>query len=145
MIWLTKLRRRISTGTTPGVKFLAKLVRPQNMTQNELCRRISNTTSLSEGDISNVIKSMKFEFELAFSEGRSIETELGIYQVQLKVKACDTLEEVTTETVEKVNIRYLLPKSIRRSLDKKMLNFAFVDVTPKGHQEVSDEGTNPIP
>jgi len=142
MIWLNKVKRRIAVGVTPGVKFLAAIVRTPNMTQDELEERIANATSLTGGDVSSVLKSMAFEIALAVSNGRSVETSLGIYQVQLKVTTVETLEEVTVETIDKVNIRFYPNKKMQKIYDKGSNKFAFVDVTPTGLQE---PGTEPQP
>lgn len=135
MIWLKKVKRRIAVGATPGVKFLATIVRTPNMTQDELEERIANATSLTPGDVSSVLKSMAFEIALSVSNGRSVETSLGMYQVQLKVTAVNTLEEVTVETVDKVNIRFFPNKKIQKIYEKASNKFSFVDVTPAGLQE----------
>ena len=138
MIWLTKLLRKISTGANPGDKYLPALVRQPNMTKEELEGRIAARSSLTEGDVANCFKNFGYEIVEAVSSGRSIETEIGIFQVRLESVASDTLEQVTTDNVKKVNVRFLLASRYRRSLAKSALKFAFVDVTPKGHQEVSE-------
>lgn len=139
MIWLNKVKRRIAVGSTPGIKFLASIVRTPNMTQEELEERIANATSLTAGDVSSVLKSMAFEIALAVSNGRSVETSLGVFQVQLRVDTVDTLEEVTVETIEKVNIRFYPNKKIQKIYDKGSNKFSFVDVTPAGLQEPGAE------
>ena len=142
MIWLNKVKRRIVVGATPGVKFLAAIVRTPNMTQDELEERIANATSLTGGDVSSVLKSMAFEVALAVSNGRSVETSLGLYQVQLKVNAVETLEEVTVETIDKVNVRFFPNKKMQKIYDKGSNKFSFVDVIPSGLQE---SGAEPEP
>jgi len=142
MIWLNKVKRRIAVGTTPGIKFLASIVRTPNMTQEELEERIANATSLTAGDVSSVLKSMAFEIALAVSNGRSVETSLGVFQVQLKVDTVDTLEEVTVETIDKVNVRFYPNKKIQKIYDKGSNKFSFVDVIPSGLQE---SGAEPEP
>lgn len=142
MIWLNKVKRRIAVGPTPGIKFLASIVRTPNMTQEELEERIANATSLTAGDVSSVLKSMAFEIALAVSNGRSVETSLGVFQVQLKVDTVDTLEEVTVETIDKVNVRFYPNKKIQKIYDKGSNKFSFVDVIPSGLQE---SGAEPEP
>lgn len=142
MIWLSKIQRKIVTGATPGIKFMAALVRTPNMTQDELEERIANSTSLAPGDVASVFMSLRFEIGMSIANGRSVETSFGLFQSQLKVKAVNTLEEVTADTVEKVNIRYYPSKKMQKFYEKSSNKFEFVDVTPKGLQ---DPNETPVP
>ena len=145
MMWLSKIIRKITTGMNPGDKFMPALVRQPNMRQKELEQRIADRSSLSEGDVANVIKNMGMEMAQAFANGRSVETEFGLFQVQLQVKTSDTLEEVTTDNVIKVNVRFYPSKSSQKVYQKGNNQFMFVDVTLKGHQEKSESGTPETP
>ena len=145
MMWLSKIIRKITTGMNPGDKYMPALVRQPNMTKDELEREIADLSSLSPGDVSNVFKNLKIVLGKSAQNGRSVETEIGIFQVQLQVKGSDTLEEVTTDNILKVNIRYIPSKKIQSVYKKENNQFTFVDVTLKGHQEKSESGTPETP
>ncbi|MBP1644772.1 MAG: domain fused to wHTH, Ig, or Glycine-rich motif [Bacteroidetes bacterium] len=145
MLWLSKIIKKIMTGANPGQKYMPALVRQPNMRQKELEERIADRSSLSEGDVANVIKNMGMEMAQAFANGRSVETEFGLFQVQLQVKTSETLEEVSTDNVIKVNVRFYPSKSSQKVYQKGNNQMMFVDVTPQGHQEktVSTDPVNP--
>ena len=145
MMWVTQVIRKIVAGLNPGMKYFPALVRQPNMSKDELERKIAGRSSLTEGDVANVFKNFAFELAEATANGRSVETEIGIFQVQLQVKGSDTLEEVTTDNILKVNIRYIPSKKILSVYKKENNQFTFVDVTLKGHQEKSESGTPETP
>ena len=145
MMWLSQIIKKITTGLNPGMKYFPALVRQPNMTKDELEREIADLSSLSPGDVSNVFKNLKIVLGKSAQNGRSVETEIGIFQVQLQVKGSDTLEEVTTDNILKVNIRYIPSKKIQSVYKKENNQFTFVDVTLKGHQEKSESGTPETP
>ena len=142
MIWLKKIKKLITTGYNPGEKYMAQIVRTPNMSQDELEQRIANSTSMTAGDVSNALKAFAYELGMAVASGRGVVTSVGTYQVQLKVKAVSTLEEVTTDTVEKINIRFYPNKSLQKAYEKAGNKLEFVDVTGKGYQDPSEE---PVP
>ena len=72
MMWLSKIIRKITTGANPGDKFMPALVRQPNMRQKELEERIADRSSLSEGDVANVIKNMGMEMAQAFDNVSNI-------------------------------------------------------------------------
>ena len=135
MMWLSQIIKKITTGLNPGMKYFPALVRQPNMTKDELEREIADLSSLSPGDVSNVFKNLKIVLGKSAQNGRSVETEIGIFQIQLKVTAANTLEELSVDNVEKVNIRYIPSKDVQKTYKKENNQFMFVDVTPKGHQE----------
>ena len=50
-----KVKRRITVGATPGVKFLARMVQGNVIDMKGLAERVSKTSSLSRGDIYSVV------------------------------------------------------------------------------------------
>lgn len=145
MLWLTKIIKKISTGLNPGMKFLPALVRQPNMTKNEVEQEVADLSSLSPGDVSNVFKNFGRVLGKSAQNGRSVETEIGIFQIQLKVTSANTLEELTVDNVLKVNIRYIPSKEVQKSYKKENNQLMFVDVTPSGHQEKTPEEDPMLP
>ena len=97
MMWLSKIIRKITTGLNPGDKYMPALVRQPNMRQKELEQRIADRSSLSEGDVANVIKNMGMEMAQAFSRRwKRLKTQ-GFLEngsrARLFVAICNVLEE----------------------------------------------------
>ena len=145
MLWLTQIIKKITTGANPGMKYFPALVRQPNMTKDELEREIADLSSLSPGDVSNVFKNLKIILGKSAQNGRSVETEIGIFQIQLKVTAANTLEELSVDNVEKVNIRYIPSKDVQKTYKKENNQFMFVDVTLQGHQEKTVDNNTTTP
>ena len=105
-------KRRIVVGATPGVKFLAVLVRSSLVSQEDLIRRISGASALAEGDVLSCLRQLQIEISAAVQAGASVELDqLGRFTPYLNVTTKDTEEEVDASTIKRVRVNFT-PNSI---------------------------------
>ena len=105
-------KRRIVVGATPGVKFLAVLVRSSLVSQEDLIRRISGASALAEGDVLACLRQLQIEISSAVRAGASVELDqLGRFTPYLNVLVKETEEEVNASTIKRVRVNFT-PNSI---------------------------------
>ena len=102
-----KQKKRIVVGATPGIKFLAQIVKGETITFKTMAAMIEKSSTVSKGDILNVLDSVASQTIFMLQAGHSVKYDgLGTFNIRTKVKAMDTIEEVTAETVERVGIGF---------------------------------------
>jgi predicted histone-like DNA-binding protein len=102
-----KKKKRITVGTTPGIKFMAQIVKGETITFKTMAAMIEKSSTVSKGDILNVLDSVTAQTIFMLQAGHSVKYDgLGTFNIRTKVKAVDTIEEVTAETVERVGIGF---------------------------------------
>ncbi|MFA6199660.1 MAG: HU family DNA-binding protein [Bacteroidales bacterium] len=108
-------KRRIVVGATPGIKFLACLVRSSKVSQEDLITRIAAASSLAEGDVLACLRQLQIEISSAVRAGQSVELDqLGTYTPYLQVTTKDTEEEVDASTIKRIRVNFV-PNSIFKS------------------------------
>ena len=105
-------KRRIVVGATPGVKFLAVLVRSSLVSQEDLITRISGASALAEGDVLACLRQLQIEISAAVRAGASVELDqLGRFTPYLNVLVKETEEEVDVSSIKRVRVNFT-PNSI---------------------------------
>jgi predicted histone-like DNA-binding protein len=105
-------KRRIVVGATPGVKFLAVLVRSSKVSQEDLITRISAASALAEGDVLACLRQLQIEISSAVRGGQAVELDqLGMFTPYLNVTTKETEEEVDASTIKRVRVNFT-PNSI---------------------------------
>lgn len=105
-------KRRIVVGATPGVKFLAVLVRSSLVSQEDLITRISGASALAEGDVLACLRQLQIEISSAVRAGASVELDqLGRFTPYLNVLVKETEEEVDVSSIKRVRVNFT-PNSI---------------------------------
>lgn len=105
-------KRRIVVGATPGVKFLAVIIRSSKVSQEDLITRISGASALAEGDVLSCLRQLQIEISSAVRAGQSVELDqLGMFTPYLNVSTKETEEEVDASTIKRVRVNFT-PNSI---------------------------------
>jgi predicted histone-like DNA-binding protein len=129
----TKIKRRIVTGATPGVKFLAVISRNGIMSEEQLIERVAAASSLAENDVLSAIRALEMEIVNATMNGITVKLDqMGDFTPYLRAKAMDTLEEVDVSTIKKVKINFNPNSRFKAKL--KSSGFEYRDPAPKGLQ-----------
>lgn len=103
-----KQKKRIVVGATSGVKFLAQIVKGETITFKTMAAMIEKSSTVSKGDILNVLDAMASETIFMLQAGHSVRYDgLGIFNIKTKVKAMSTAEEVTAETIQSIGIGFI--------------------------------------
>jgi predicted histone-like DNA-binding protein len=131
MLHYTKVRRRIATGTNPGVKFLAVISRNGIMTQEQLIERIAGASALAENDVLSALRALQMVITDATMNGITVQLDqLGCFTPYLSAKAMDTNEEVDTSTIRRVAIRF--NPNVRFKSKLKTTSYEYRNPAPKG-------------
>lgn len=132
------VKRNITTGFSPGEKYLAVIEREKQVDFETIAEQIVESSSMSKGDVMGVLQQLEQQMSFHLLRGASVKLGLlGIFQPAFKAKARDTQEEVTSDTITRIYINYRPSTWLR----KKMLeaNKSLVKLEKKGY--VSDTET----
>lgn len=107
MINFVTVKRMISVGAAPGEKFLARLFRGPMVSQNELCSFISESTTLSRGEVKLVVDQLQFYIRKFCSNSQAVKLDdLGIFAPRIQVKVVNTADEVTADTIRRKSVQF---------------------------------------
>ena len=132
------VKRNITTGFSPGEKYLAVIEREKQVDFETIAEQIVESSSMSKGDVMGVLQQLEQQMSFHLLRGASVKLGLlGIFQPAFKAKTRDTQEEVTSDTITRIYINYRPSTWLR----KKMLeaNKSLVKLEKKGY--VSDTET----
>lgn len=114
-----KLKKKITTGATPGMKFVAKIVKGETIPFKRMAEMMVTSSTVSKGDTLNVLDSLITQTLFMLEAGHSVKFDgLGTFYVKPKVKAMTTPEEVTAETIERIGIGFLPEMDVRDRMSK---------------------------
>ena len=107
MINFVTVKRNITVGSAPGQKFLARLFRGPMVSQNELCSFISESTTLSRGEVKLVVDQLQFYIRKFCSNSQAVKLDdLGIFAPRIQVKVVNTADEVTADTIRRKSVQF---------------------------------------
>jgi predicted histone-like DNA-binding protein len=128
-----RVKRRIAVGATPGVKFLARIFRGQDVTMDAIAKEISNSTTVAYPDVLACLKALEISISTHVLAGSAVKFYyLGHFIPGIKAKACNTLEEVDNESIKKAKCRFFPSTAFMEDLSKS--TFQLVDLEVTGYQ-----------
>jgi len=123
-----KVKRRITVGATPGVKFLARMVQGNVIDMKGLAERVSKTSSLSRGDIYSVVLEISDIMTMELLEGNQVEFgEIGKFIPKFSAKAMETLEEVDASTITRVYADFSPSVAFRKKMSELKIEFESIE------------------
>ncbi len=135
-----KVKRKISTGANPGEKWVARIFHNETVGFEKIAEMISETSTLSAGDILNTLKQLETVVIWQILQGNPVELGyLGKFYFKITAKAVDTLEEVTAETITRKYVRFRPSKMFYKKL--RETKTTFVDLDIKGLPSNNDPET----
>ncbi|MFA7081661.1 MAG: HU family DNA-binding protein [Bacteroidales bacterium] len=133
MIKFVKVQRNIQVGATPGIKFLARLFRGNDVSMDQLCQEITESTTVSYPDVLACLKSLEITVSRHIQNGSAVKLNyLGSFIPSIKVKAQTNLESVDASTIQSAKCRFYASPDFKRSLAKT--GFAEANLEIKGLQ-----------
>ncbi len=133
MIKYVKVQRSIQVGADPGIKFLARLFRGNDVSLDQLAEEISESTTISFPDVLGMIKVMEIMISRHVSNGSAVKLGyLGSFIPAIKAKAQETLDMVDASTIKAFRCRFNASPEFKRSLAKT--GFAEANLEIKGLQ-----------
>lgn len=137
---ILKVKRRISTGTNPGEKWLARIFHNETVGFEEIAEMISETSTLSAGDILNTLRQLETVVTWNLLQGNPVELgDLGKFYFKITAKAVDTLEDVTAETITRKYVRFRPSKRFYKKL--RETKATIIDIDIKGLQSKTENET----
>ena len=92
MIKYVKVKRLIQVGANPGLKYLARLFRSNDVTMDQLCEEISESTTVSYPDVLACLKALEITVSRHVMNGEAVKfAYLGSFIPAIKAKAQDEL------------------------------------------------------
>ncbi len=129
-----KKKRKITTGASPGEKFVAQLDRGVKVNTEQLAEMMVTSSTVTKGDMLNSIDSLITQMYYVLQLGHSVKLRgFGTFYVKTKVKAVNTADEVTADTIERITIGFIPDVEVRDRMKK-------VSITVE-----SEEGDSPTP
>lgn len=120
-------------------KFYAKAQASGSVDINELAEEISYSTTLTDGDVLNVIRALVTQINKHIAKGEIVKLEnLGSFQAQLCSKGADAEEDFTSANIRKVSLQFRPGLGLRGQLS--LDNLTFRKVKPLNAPAAEEEG-----
>ena len=132
------IAKNIAVGTTPRIKFMARIFREKPVDLKVIADRIAATSSMSKGDILGVLQQLETVISWYVTEGIPIKLGiLGTFDIGIQATACNTYEEVTENTIKRKYIIFKPSVELKKMLKDAKINY--VDLNIKGIQFPTEE------
>lgn len=120
--------------------YYARVQAVGTVTINELAEDISYSTTLTDGDVLNVIRALIKQINKHIERGEIVKLEnLGTFQAQLSCASALTPEEVTTDNIRSVKLQFRPGVGLQKTLSKENLTFRKVK-TLKAQESDAEPG-----
>lgn len=130
-------------GTPP--KYYAKVQASGKVDFDTLANEISYATTLTDGDVSNVLRALVVQMKKHLTDGKIVSLDgFGSFQFQLSGKGALTEKEYRISLIEKMRIQFKPGRLIREVLNLATLDFQKVKtrkVVVGEMNDSTDEGT----
>ncbi len=131
MIYYNVVRRNISTGFSPGEKYLAVIDRSGIMNQEQLADKIADMSSLAYNDVLSALAALQMVISDATMSGVTVQLDqLGNFTPFLKSKAMETEEEANSESIQRLRVNFY--PNVRFKNKLKSTGFIYKNPVPKG-------------
>lgn len=111
-----------------GSKYYAKAQASGTITVDDLAEDISYSTTLTDGEVLNVIRALVHQICKHIQAGRIVKLEhLGSFQVQLRSKGAETVEQFTSGNIQAVRMQFRPGKGLTAALQVNACTFQRVD------------------
>lgn len=105
-------------------KYYAKAQASGSVDINELAEEISYSTTLTDGDVLNVIRALVKQINKHISKGEIVKLEnLGSFQAQISSDGAEAEEEFSTANIRKVSLQFRPGIGLRGQLSLDNLTF----------------------
>ena len=127
------VKRRIVVGSTPGIKFLARIFRNEPIDFERIAEEIAENSTMSSGDVMGVLRQLEKVIILHVLDGTTVKLgALGTFMPTISATACDTKEKVKANTIKRVWV--LFRPTVAFSKRLKDAKTHIVDLDIKGLQ-----------
>lgn len=118
-------------------KYYAKAQANGSVSINELAEEIAYATTLTDGDVLNVIRALVKRINMHIANGQIVKLEnLGSFQAQLRSDGSDTEDTFSPSLIRKVTLQFRPGIGLKGQLNKANLTFHKVPSLKKPEEEV---------
>lgn len=116
---------RMKNPAEPDVyKYYPKAQANGSVDINELAEEIAYATTLTDGDVLNVIRALVKRINLHIANGQIVKLEnLGSFQAQIRSDGADTEDTYSTSLIRKVTLQFRPGIGLKGKLNKANLTF----------------------
>ena len=105
-------------------KYYGKVQSTGTIDFDVLAEDISYATSLTDGDVSNVLRALVKQIKKHLADGKIVQLDgLGTFQFQMSSKGSETEKDYNTSLIKKVSIRFRPGRLIREVQNLENLKF----------------------
>lgn len=122
-------------------KYYAKMQASGSVDFDTLAQEISYATTLTDGDVSNVLRALVTQLKKHLADGKIVKLDgFGSFQFQISGKGAVTEKDYRTSLIQKVRIQFKPGRLIREVLNLSTLSFQKVKPRKTVEQKVEEEG-----
>jgi predicted histone-like DNA-binding protein len=119
----------IHCGENPGEKFLARLWRNNDINLDTIAEEISNSTTMNYADVIGVVKALEQQISKYILNGSAVKLGmLGSFVPAISSKACDSVDDVTNESIRRVKCIFKPSVKFKTMLSKASLKEKSLEV-----------------
>ncbi len=131
MFHYTRIKKKISTGSNPGLKHIAVISRNGSMSEEQLIQRIAGASSLAENDVLSALRALQIVITDATMNGITVKlNQLGTFTPYLKARAMESAEEVDASSIKGIRVNFR--PNVRFKDKLKSAYFEYRNPAPKG-------------
>lgn len=133
---------RMKNPAEPDVyKYYPKAQANGSVDINELAEEIAYATTLTDGDVLNVIRALVKRINIHISNGQIVKLEnLGSFQAQIQSEGSATEETYSPSLIRKVSLQFRPGIGLKGQLNKSNLSFHKVPSLKSLKNQEEDEG-----
>ena len=131
MINYVKVKRNILVGNNPGEKYVARLVRNQDIDLDSIAESISNSTTISYADVLATLKALEIEISKAILNGSAVKLNyLGSFIPTLNAKSQLDIDTCDASSITRYSCRFFPSTKFKHNL--KQAKFSEKNMEIKG-------------
>ena len=129
MIKYVRVKKLIQTGANPGQKYLARIFRGNDVSMDQLCQEITESTTVSYPDVLACLKALEISISRHVLNGSAVKLGyLGSFIPAIKATAMDDLDMVDASTIKMARCRFYASPEFKRSLAKTSFSEANLEI-----------------
>ena len=131
MINYVKVKRNIMVGNNPGERYVARLVRNQDIDLDSIAESISNSTTISYADVLATLKALEIEISKAILNGSAVKLNyLGSFIPQMNAKSQLDIDTCDASSITRYSCRFFPSTKFKHNL--KQAKFSEKNMEIKG-------------
>lgn len=131
MVNYVKVKRDIHVGQNPGERYVARLVRNQDIDLDSIAESISNSITISYADVIATLKALEIEISKAILNGSAVKLNyLGSFIPQLNAKSQLDIDTCDASSITRYSCRFFPSTKFKHNL--KQAKFGEKNMEIKG-------------